>query len=138
LQLAGVPCEGTPNFWVNADGSYREEGQRNDRGYIWEKVIIVEMHVSFPCLAFIVITAHQYFWISLLQRRARLACAILSLPVPPKSVTLSCEGETPNKDSLPPKTLHKFLLVGSANSGASTIFKQVDFSLRELIFSFIL
>ncbi|XP_022631527.1 extra-large guanine nucleotide-binding protein 1 isoform X2 [Vigna radiata var. radiata] len=108
LQLAGVPCEGTPNFWVNADGSYREEGQRNDRGCIWEK------------------------------RRARLACAILSLPVPSKSVTLSCEGEMPNKDSLPRKILHKFLLVGSVNSGACTIFKQakllynVPFSENEL------
>ncbi|XP_047149097.1 extra-large guanine nucleotide-binding protein 1-like isoform X1 [Vigna umbellata] len=108
LQLAGVPCEGTPNFWVNADGSYREEGQRNDRGCIWEK------------------------------RRARLACAILSLPVPSKSVTLSCEGEIPNKDSPPRKILHKFLLVGSVNSGACTIFKQakllynVPFSENEL------
>jgi len=44
---------------VNADGSYREEGQRNDRGCIWDKVIIVEMHASFPCLVFIEITAHQ-------------------------------------------------------------------------------
>lgn len=43
--MAGVPCEGTPNFWVNADGSYREEGQKNDRGRIWDKVIILEMHV---------------------------------------------------------------------------------------------
>jgi len=85
-------------------------------------------------LAFIAITAHQYFWISLLQRRTRLACAILFLPVPSRSAPLSCEGETPNKDSLPRKILHKFLLVGSVNSGASTIFKQVDFSLRKLIF----
>ncbi|KAG5010176.1 hypothetical protein JHK82_018798 [Glycine max] len=94
LQLAGVPCEGTPNFWVNADGSYREEGQRNDRGCIWDK------------------------------RVARLACAILSLPVPSKSVALSCEGETANTDSVHRKILHKFLLVGSVNSGACTIFKQ--------------
>ncbi|KAL9324819.1 hypothetical protein ACSQ67_005464 [Phaseolus vulgaris] len=107
-KLARVPCEGTPNFWVNADGSYREEGQRNDRGCIWEK------------------------------RRTRLACAILFLPVPSRSATLSCEGETPNKDSLPRKILHKFLLVGSVNSGASTIFKQakllynVPFSENEL------
>lgn len=45
--MAGVPCEGTPNFWVNADGSYREEGQKNDRGRIWDKVIIVVIHVFF-------------------------------------------------------------------------------------------
>ncbi|CAJ1932829.1 unnamed protein product [Sphenostylis stenocarpa] len=101
LKLAGVPCEGTPNFWVNADGSYREEGQRNDRGFIWEK------------------------------RRARLACAILSLPFPSKSIALSCEGETPDKDSLHRKILHTFLLVGSVNSGACTMFKQAKLLYNE-------
>ncbi|TKY69155.1 Extra-large guanine nucleotide-binding protein 1 [Spatholobus suberectus] len=109
LKLAGVPCEGTPNFWVNSDGSYREEGQRNDRGRIWDKL------------------------------GASLACAILSLPVPPKSADLSFESETANKDSLHRKLLHKFLLVGSVNSGACTIFKQakllydVPFSENELL-----
>ncbi|RDX98972.1 Extra-large guanine nucleotide-binding protein 1, partial [Mucuna pruriens] len=94
LKLAGVPCEGTPNFWVNADGSYREEGQKNDRGYIWEKY------------------------------RTRLASALLSLPVLSKSLAHSYEGEAANKDSIHQKILHKFLLVGSVNSGACTIFKQ--------------
>lgn len=70
-----------------------------------------------------------------MQRVARLACAILSLPVPSKSVALSCEGETANTDSVHRKILHKFLLVGSVNSGACTIFKQVGFSLGELGFS---
>ncbi|KAJ1440324.1 P-loop containing nucleoside triphosphate hydrolase [Sesbania bispinosa] len=95
LKMAGVPCEGTPNFWVSDDGSYREEGQRNDRGRIWDKP------------------------------GTKFACAILSLPVPSNSVTPSDEGVTANKDSIHQKNLHKFLLVGSANSGACTIFKQV-------------
>lgn len=37
-QLAGVQCAGNPHFWVNEDGSYQEEGQKNTRGYIWGKV----------------------------------------------------------------------------------------------------
>lgn len=38
LQLAGVQCAGNPHFWVNEDGSYQEEGQKNTKGYIWGKV----------------------------------------------------------------------------------------------------
>ncbi|KAL2347867.1 hypothetical protein Fmac_001867 [Flemingia macrophylla] len=108
LKLAGVPCEGTPNFWVNHDGSYREEGQRNDRGRIWDK------------------------W------ETRFVSAILSLPVPSKSVALAYESETAKKESLGQNILQKFLLVGSVNSGACTIFKQakllydVPFSENEL------
>lgn len=129
--MAGVPCEGTPNFWVNADGSYREEGQKNDRGCIWDKVIIVEMHVSFfPVwfffFFFILLTMTHYSLITLLQRGTKFACAILSLPIPSNPVTFSDEGDTVNKDRLHQKTtLRKFLLVGSVNSGACTIFKQV-------------
>ena len=37
LQLAGVPCEGRPSYWVSADGSYQEEGMNNG-GKIWDKV----------------------------------------------------------------------------------------------------
>ncbi|XP_061375803.1 extra-large guanine nucleotide-binding protein 1-like [Gastrolobium bilobum] len=111
LKLAGVPCVGTLNLWVNADGSCQEEGQKNDRGRIWDK------------------------------NRAKLACAILSLPVPSKSLSPSGEGEIANKvneDNIQHKTLHKFLLVGSVNSGACTILKvakliyNVPFSENEL------
>lgn len=60
--MAGVPCDGTPNFWVNADGSYREEGQKNDRGCIWDKVIILRLHemhmLSFFSVWFL--TFHSY------------------------------------------------------------------------------
>ncbi|GKV23733.1 hypothetical protein SLEP1_g33435 [Rubroshorea leprosula] len=52
LQCAGVQCEGMPHFWVSADGSYQEEGQRNVVGRIWGKTGI------------------------------KLVCAFLSLPVP--------------------------------------------------------
>lgn len=38
IQLAGVQCAGNPHFWVNEDGSYQEEGQKNTKGYIWGKV----------------------------------------------------------------------------------------------------
>ena len=38
MQLAGVECAGNTHFWVNDDGSYQEEGQKNTKGYIWGKV----------------------------------------------------------------------------------------------------
>lgn len=41
LQWAGVPCEGTTEFWVSHDGSYMEVGQKNVKGNIWKKVIHV-------------------------------------------------------------------------------------------------
>ncbi|CAJ2674240.1 unnamed protein product [Trifolium pratense] len=94
LKLAGVPCEGTPNFWLTANGSISEEGQKTDRGCIWGKA------------------------------GTKVACAILSLPVPSKSVTLADEGDTVNNLSIHKKTIQKFLLVGCVNSGSCTIFKQ--------------
>lgn len=42
MQLSGVQCAGNPHFWVNEDGSYQEEGQKNTRGYIWRKVNILQ------------------------------------------------------------------------------------------------
>ncbi|CAN8327498.1 unnamed protein product [Cochlearia groenlandica] len=52
LKMVGVQCEGKPHFWVNADGTYREEGQARELGNIWNK------------------------------KRARIACAFYSLPFP--------------------------------------------------------
>lgn len=48
MQLAGVPCEGNLHYWVNADGSYQEEGMNKVKGKIWDKVC---MHVYMQLLA---------------------------------------------------------------------------------------
>ncbi|XWS40365.1 hypothetical protein CRYUN_Cryun18bG0134900 [Craigia yunnanensis] len=61
LQLAGVHCEGKPSFWLSADGSYQEEGQKNVKKPIWDK------------------------------KGIKLFCALLSLPVPPDTVNPSGE-----------------------------------------------
>ncbi|KAL9229576.1 hypothetical protein vseg_005027 [Gypsophila vaccaria] len=99
LQLAGVQCAGNPHFWVNDDGSYQEEGQKNTKGYIWGK----------PGM--------------------KLVCALLSLPVPSKSknsctdeVDYNVERSIP--DYLGERGLQKLLLVGYNGAGTSTLFKQ--------------
>ncbi|CAN1190960.1 Extra-large guanine nucleotide-binding protein 1 [Linum perenne] len=99
LQLAGVQCAGNPHFWVNDDGSYQEEGQKNTKGYIWGKGAM------------------------------KLVCTFLSLPVPSKSCNDSEEqvNSLPSRsmpDYLEQRTLLKILLVGYSGSGTSTIFKQ--------------
>ncbi|CAN0864382.1 Extra-large guanine nucleotide-binding protein 1 [Linum grandiflorum] len=99
LQLAGVQCAGNPHFWVNDDGSYQEEGQKNTKGYIWGKGAM------------------------------KLVCTFLSLPVPSKSSNESEEqvNSLPSRsmpDYLEQRTLLKILLVGYNGSGTSTIFKQ--------------
>ncbi|XP_062019223.1 extra-large guanine nucleotide-binding protein 1-like [Rosa rugosa] len=49
LQMAGVPCEGKLNYWVNADGSYQEEGMNNVKGKIWDtKIKLVCTILSLP------------------------------------------------------------------------------------------
>ncbi|KAK7841959.1 extra-large guanine nucleotide-binding protein 1 [Quercus suber] len=57
--------------------------------------------------------------------RTKLFCAVLSLPVPPRSENPSrkeVNGEI--RDNLAQKSIHKFLLVGYDKSGTSTIYKQ--------------
>ncbi|MBA0734959.1 hypothetical protein Gogos_018846 [Gossypium gossypioides] len=110
LQLAGVQVAGNPHFWVNEDGSYQEEGQKNTKGYIWGKA------------------------------GTKLVCAVLSLPVPSKSSN-SCEEQLKSMtsrsvpDYLEQRTLQKVLLVGSAGSGSSTIFKQAKILYKDVPFS---
>lgn len=92
LKAAGVQCEGNPHFWVSADGSYQEEGQKNIVGRIWARTGI------------------------------KLACAVLSLPVPSGSANTSAEEVNRSNSGL--NVPHKLLLVGCKKSGTSTIYKQ--------------
>ncbi|CAL2278862.1 unnamed protein product [Prunus armeniaca] len=61
LQLAGVPCEGNLHYWVNADGSYQEEGMNKVKGKIWDKTSI------------------------------KLVCNVLSLPIPSDCANVSAD-----------------------------------------------
>ncbi|KAE8693303.1 Extra-large guanine nucleotide-binding protein 1 [Hibiscus syriacus] len=110
LQLAGVQVAGNPHFWVNEDGSYQEEGQKNTKGYIWGKAGM------------------------------KLVCAVLSLPVPSKSSnpcgeSLNSMNSRSVPDYLEQRTLQKILLVGSPGSGSSTIFKQAKILYKDVPFS---
>ncbi|PWA86230.1 extra-large G-protein 1 [Artemisia annua] len=111
LQLSGVQCAGNPHFWVNDDGSYQEEGQKNTRGYIWGKA------------------------------GTKLVCAVLSLPVPSKTVYPSGEQLSNNTlgQSLPDyfdqSVPRKLLLIGCCGSGTSTIFKQAKILYKEIPFT---
>uniref|UniRef100_A0A1J3FQV1 Extra-large guanine nucleotide-binding protein 1 n=1 Tax=Noccaea caerulescens TaxID=107243 RepID=A0A1J3FQV1_NOCCA len=110
LQLAGVQCAGNPHFWVNEDGSYQEEGQKNTKGYIWGKA------------------------------GTKLLCAVLSLPVPSKSTAnasgdqLHSANSRSILDHLEHRTLQKILLVGNSGSGTSTIFKQAKILYKDIPF----
>ncbi|KAK9286163.1 hypothetical protein L1049_014545 [Liquidambar formosana] len=95
LKLAGVECEGHPHFWVSADGSYQEEGQKNVKGRIWDRTGM------------------------------KLVCAVLSLPTPSDIANPCGEEVNNVSGVVPEQnTLHKLLLVGYSRSGTSTIFKQ--------------
>nr|XP_043629307.1 extra-large guanine nucleotide-binding protein 1-like [Erigeron canadensis] len=100
LKVARINHKGGPEFWVSHNGSYQEVGQNQMKGKIWEKPGV------------------------------NLACALLSLPVPPKSFISSEEeivnngsqfGQKKNTDT---KLLTKILLVGKDQSGTSAIYKQ--------------
>ncbi|XP_031379990.1 extra-large guanine nucleotide-binding protein 1-like isoform X2 [Punica granatum] len=67
LKVAGIPCEGKTHYWVDKDGSYQEEGQKNVIGRLWEK------------------------------RKTKLVCAMLSLPIPPSTTISGGEEGAQNK-----------------------------------------
>ncbi|XP_047048872.1 extra-large guanine nucleotide-binding protein 1-like [Lolium rigidum] len=105
LKLAGVQCAGKPHFWLNADGTYQEEGQKTVKGRIWDKPIV------------------------------KLLSPVLSLPTPNKAanqcgVEPASSGNRP--EYLEQRTIQKLLLVGS---GTSTILKQAKFSYKSKPFS---
>ncbi|KAF8405100.1 hypothetical protein HHK36_009998 [Tetracentron sinense] len=110
LRMAGVQCAGNPHFWVNADGSYLEEGQKKIKGHIWGKAGM------------------------------KLVCAFFSLPNPSKAANaceeevnnLASKGVP---DYLEQRTLQKLLLVGCNGSGTSTIFKQAKILYQAVPFS---
>ncbi|KAL6551684.1 hypothetical protein OROGR_007838 [Orobanche gracilis] len=110
LKLAGVQCAGNPHFWVNEDGSYQEEGQKNTKGYIWGKA------------------------------GTKLLYAVLSLPVPSKSSQSCGEQATSMTsrsipDYLEQRPVLKLLLIGYNGSGTSTIFKQARILYKDAPFS---
>ncbi|KAG2630437.1 hypothetical protein PVAP13_3KG527300 [Panicum virgatum] len=107
LKLAGVQCAGKPHFWVNADGTYQEEGQKTVKGKIWDKPIV------------------------------KLLSPVLSLPTPNKATNQCGEEAVHmvNRaipDYLEQRAIQKLLLVGS---GASTILKQAKFLYKNKPFS---
>ncbi|XVF45831.1 hypothetical protein PTKIN_Ptkin02bG0238300 [Pterospermum kingtungense] len=96
LELAGVHCEGKPSFWLMADGTYQEEGQKRvTEKSIWDKIGV------------------------------KLFCVLLSLPVPPDtSNTVNPAGEDVSRIAPEQQVLPKILLVGYQKAGTSTIYKQ--------------
>ncbi|XP_043712941.1 extra-large guanine nucleotide-binding protein 1-like isoform X2 [Telopea speciosissima] len=110
LQLAGVQCAGKPHFWVNADGTYQEEGQKKMKGNIWDK------------------------------SGTKLVCALLSLPVPCKASNTCQGGVNNLVNGVIPdyfgqRALQKLLLAGYKGSGSSTIFKQAKILYNSAPFS---
>ncbi|KAG6502735.1 hypothetical protein ZIOFF_035022 [Zingiber officinale] len=110
LKWAGVHCAGSPHFWLNADGTYLEEGQKTVKGMLWKKT------------------------------RMKLLCPVLSLPFPSKVANGSGEetNNLLNQsipDHFDTRALQKFLLVGHHGSGSSTIFKQAKFLYKSVPFS---
>ncbi|XLU70077.1 hypothetical protein S245_029130, partial [Arachis hypogaea] len=118
LQLAGVQCAGNPHFWVNEDGSYQEEGQKNIRGNIWGKTICLILFVFF--------------------HYNTVFCCLYSLERSLYVLYCPCQfllnlARVP--DYLEHGIVQKLLLVGYGGSGTSAIFKQAKILYKDIPFS---
>jgi len=138
MQLAGVQCPRDTHFWVYDDGRYEEEGQNNIKGKIWASVY--SGCSVFSCMQILVFSlvgdswnyaAYSIFFLMFFARQTltRLACTLLSLPVP-QATSHGPRDEAPySARTVPnyfePKRIQKLLLIGPLGSGTSTIFKQV-------------
>ncbi|RAL49377.1 hypothetical protein DM860_012810 [Cuscuta australis] len=96
MKVIGIHCDRSVHFWLQADGTYQHEGMKNVMGNLWEKTGV------------------------------NLACAIASLPTPPKPLRSSRQDidQHIDNDRQDQTYLYKVLLVGCDRSGTSTIFKQ--------------
>ncbi|KAK6916508.1 Guanine nucleotide binding protein (G-protein), alpha subunit [Dillenia turbinata] len=126
LQFFGVQCAGNPHFWVNADGSYMEEGQAKPIGHLWQKVCVHD-HVQMSAVFSFIFSRHTVILngtsILIFQIGTKLLCHFLHLPMPPKQEVMSGVDGIPS-GHLQPKHGKRLLLVGEDGSGTSTIFKQ--------------
>lgn len=111
LKWAGAQCAGNPHFWLEEDGKYQEEGQKTEKGKLWDKT------------------------------GTKLICAFLSLPTPSTKFKHPCSEEVNNLVSgaipeyIKQRTRQKLLLVGYSGSGTSTIFKQAKILYKKEPFS---
>ncbi|KAJ8450847.1 hypothetical protein Cgig2_032472 [Carnegiea gigantea] len=103
LKAAGVQCAGKIHFWVDPDGTYIEEGMKLSKGNIWSRVWFLQTKFA-----------------TILQKRTKLLCNLLSLPTP-KSRHLKGKSDQTVDGAL---RVHRILLVGNDQSGTSTIYKQ--------------
>lgn len=116
LKVTGVQCAGESHFWLNADGSYQEEGHNIIRGNIWGKTYKEEGHN----------TVKGNMWG---KATTRILCTLLSLPTP-RGDFIGGAADVNNQSNrllpeyLEPKKVQKLLLLGYQGSGTSTIFKQ--------------
>lgn len=69
----------------------------------------------------------------MLQPKVKLLCSVLSLPTPLNSASSGQEEAHKVATSVPSK-LEKLLMVGYDKSGTSTIFKQVLFSSKLILY----
>ncbi|KAK6916511.1 Ribonuclease H domain [Dillenia turbinata] len=126
LQFFGAHCAGNPHFWVNADGSYMEEGQGKPSGHLWQKVCVHD-NVQMSAVFSFIFSRHTVILngtsILIFQRGTKLLCHFLHLPMPPKQEVKSGVDGIPS-GHLQPKHGKRLFLVGEDGSGTSTIFKQ--------------